>query len=401
LSTAGIRLDVKEQGEVWGGLAGGLRRGTVYTGLTTASVTLDLGTMLHWDGATLFASAYQIHGRGPSANLVGNLQTVSNIEATRGTKLYALWLEQSLWDDRLNIRVGQAGANDEMMLSQNAALFLNSSFGYPASTTFDLPSGGPNYPIATPMLRVKLKPTDHVTVIGAVFNGDPAPPGAGDPQRRDASGTAFRVNDHALGFLELAYATGNADLPGTYKVGGWYHTAPFADQRLDNTGQSLADPASTGVARQHRGNHGLYAVVDQMLWHPAGAADKGVAMFGLVMTAPGDRNLSDLFVEAGVNWTGPFPARPADIAGFAIAYVHISRAAQQLVAERFAGSRIPGHETVLEATYQFQIARWWTLQPDVQYVINPGAGLPTPATGNRPVPLRNAWIVGLHGSVTF
>jgi len=42
---------------------------------------------------------YQIHGRGLSANYLGNnLLTASNIEASRATRLFDLWLQQQLFD---------------------------------------------------------------------------------------------------------------------------------------------------------------------------------------------------------------------------------------------------------------------------------------------------------------
>ena len=208
LQDAGITLGLQEQSEVWGNLFGGLRQGVVYDGLTTASVKLDLERLIGWSGATFFVDAYQIHGRGPSANLVGNLQLVSNIEATRDTKLYQLWLEQTLLDRRLTIRLGQEGANDQMMITQYGALFLNSSFGFPGLPAADLPSGGPNYPMATPFVRAQFQATENVTLVGAVFNGDPAPQGTGDPQLRDRGGTAFRLNDHALSFGEVLCQSG-------------------------------------------------------------------------------------------------------------------------------------------------------------------------------------------------
>ena len=37
-----------------------------------------------------------------------------------------------------------------------------------------------------------------------------------------------------------------------------------------------------------------------------------------------------------------------------------------------------GTETFLEATYQAQVLPSWQIQPDVQYVINPGGGLANP-----------------------
>ena len=131
LAAAGITLSVQEQSEVWANLTGGLRTGTAANGLTTAALTVDLARTLPWTSTTFFVNAFQIHGRGPSTKLVENQQLLSNIEATPSTKLYNLWLESQFFGDRLNVRIGQGGANDELMLVPSAALFLNSSPGFP------------------------------------------------------------------------------------------------------------------------------------------------------------------------------------------------------------------------------------------------------------------------------
>ncbi len=128
---------------------------SVYEGFITASLELDLKGLAGWPGVKVFANGFWIHGRGPSANFVGNLQLLSNIEATRSVKLYDMWLEQTAFDKRLPVRIGQEGANDELMVTQYGAVFLNSSFGFPGLPAADLPSGGPNYPMATPFLRAR------------------------------------------------------------------------------------------------------------------------------------------------------------------------------------------------------------------------------------------------------
>jgi porin len=97
LADRGVTLGLQEQSEVWGNLSGGLNRGAVYDGRTTASIRLDLEKLAGWTGGTFFVSGYQIHGRGPTPNLAGSLQAVSGTEATRSTRLYALWIEQSCW----------------------------------------------------------------------------------------------------------------------------------------------------------------------------------------------------------------------------------------------------------------------------------------------------------------
>ena len=400
----GITPGLLEQSDLWGNLSGGQRTGVVYNGLTTLSLKLDLDTIAGWTGATFFVSGFQIHGRGPSINLVGNLQTVSNIEATRSNKLYNLWIEQVALDGRLNIRIGQEGASDEMMLPKLGAMFINSSFGYPALLAFDLPSGGPNYPIAAPMVRVQYKLTDRLTLVGAAFDGDPAGPGTNDPQIRDYTGTAFRLRDGVLAFAELWYAVGSDQedgLPGTYKIGTWYHSGRFNDPVHDTAGRSLASPTSNGIARTYRGDQAFYAVVDQMIWRPAGSKDRGLGVFGLVMTAPDDRNFTSVYIEAGLNWTGPFPGRDKDVAGLAFAYANVGSAQRALGADQMrfgtAASGFKGHETIIELTYQYQVAPWLVVQPDVQYVINPGAGLPN-ATG---VALKDSVVAGVRAAITF
>jgi porin len=406
LHDAGIDFQVQEQSEVWADLTGGRKQGAVYDGLLTASVRFDLERLIGWTGAAFFTSAEQIHGRGPSANLAGNEQLVSSLEATRDTKLYDLWLEQGLFGGRLSLRAGQEGANDEFMISQYATLFENSSFGFPALSALDLPSGGPNYPLATPFARVKYQANDQLTLLGAVYNGDPAPPGPGDPQLRDAGGTAFRLDGDTFWIGEAQYATGQGkgELPGIYKLGAWYSTSPFADRRFDTAGLPLASPASTGIPRTHSPGYGVYGIVDQMIWRPGdpkGDDDtRGLAVFGEVMAAPGSFNLCDLSFYAGLNWKGMIAGRDDDVAGLAVAYVGLSGAAQgygtDLVAFTGRGHLFADNETVIEATYSYKATGWLTLQPDAQYVLNPNAGMPVAGRV-----LKDAVVVGARATVTF
>ena len=114
---------------------------------------------------------------------------------------------------------------------------------------------------------------------------------------------------------------------------------------------------------------------------------------------PSNRNLSNLFIEGGMNWLAPFTERPDDTFGLAVSYLGISPAAQaysrDLVSFGRATSAYAGNETVLEATYLATITNWLTLQPDLQFVFNPGAGIPN-AFGSRPLP--NALVIGMRAT---
>jgi len=407
LEAQGITLGLSEQSEIWTNFAGGVRRGATYNGLTTGTVELDLDKLTGLKKTRFYASVFQIHGREPSLNMIGTLQPVSNIEATRATRLYNAWVETLLFDDRLSLRIGQQGANDEMMLGQQSAFLLNSSFGYPALAAFNLPSGGPNYPLATPMVRAKYKLTDEFTLVGAVFNGDPAGPGIGDPQKRNRTGTSFRVTDPPLYFLELWWdqnqGEGAKGLPRTLKLGAWHHSGTFADQRFDTTGGLLA--ITGGMPRLHKGDTAFYGLIDQMLWLRPGTRDQGIGVFALLMGAPSDRNLVNLYAEWGVTFKAPFASRPNDVTGVAFTMLRTSSSARSYYQDGFAAATglmpIKPYELSVELSYSYKHADWLTIQPSLQYTINPGAGLPQANPANQQRNLHNAWTFGVRSTLTF
>ena len=175
----------------------------------------------------------------------------------------------------------------------------------PAIKASNLPAGGPAPPIAVPGIRVKAELTEEITVFGAVFNGNAARPGDGDPQLRDNHGLAFRVNDPPwfVGQVHFNYDIdiGGRPLAGNFTPGGWYHTAQFDDQRFTAKGLSIADTGGTGIAAKLRGNFGIFAVVEQTLYRPASVTGKGVSaslpgvtVFARVAYSPPDRKLIDL-----------------------------------------------------------------------------------------------------------
>ena len=412
LKDAGIDLNANDTSEMLANPVGGIKQTTIYEGLLTMTLNLDLEKLVSWPGATIYGEAYQINGRGLSRSALGNLLVVSNIEALPGARLNDLWFQQELLDRQLSLRIGQIAIDDEgeFYYSQYGLNFINSTFGCPDILSTDLPSGGPCYPFAVPGVRLRVGAPTGLNLSGAVFNGNPAPPGPGDPQIRNSGGTNFLIGEGGtLAFAQLVYPFDvNPDLPNPasdLKLGGWYHTADFPDLRRDNSGLSLANPASNGIAATHRGNFGLYMVLDKMLWQPPDAAATGLAGFLRVGGAPGDRNLINLEVDAGLTYKGLFPGRDADLMGIATSYGRIGGAARGLSSDAvlFSGMEQPirDYESVLELTYQLTIAPWWVLQPDLQAIFHPNGhtAAPFPAPVGQPIP--NALVLGLRSTITF
>ncbi len=75
------------------------------------------------------------------------------------------------------------------------------------------------------------------------------------------------------------------------------------------------------------------------------------------------------YVGAGAVYTGLFPGRDEDQLGFAVATARFGEAYRD--AQRALGTRWDRSEVNLELTYRFPVVEWLTLQPDVQYVLNP------------------------------
>ena len=398
LAAKGIALNVLETSEGLGNATGGVRQGAIYEGAALMTLSVDTQKLLGLSGGSFNVSAYQIRGRGLTANNLDNLNVVSSIEAPVSTRLFELRYEQSFLDGKLSLRVGQLAADQEFLITQYGAWFVNSGFGWPTLAARDLPEGGPAYPLATPGVRLKAQPTDQLALLAAVFNGDPADNG---------SGTSFHVDKGVFAIAEAQYAIDGGDhplgLPGTYKIGAWYNSNAFADQLQRYEGLPLSDPASSDASLYHSGNWSIYAVADQMIYRVSGTKDQGLGVFFCFMGAPSGRNLIDFGLHTGANYKGIIPGRSDDTAGIGLIYTRISDQVSQSDMETglYSGSLYPigRSETVLELTYQIQMAPWWTLQPDFQYLFSPGGSLPNP--NNPTQPIADAAIFGLRTTIQF
>ncbi|MDR3097910.1 MAG: carbohydrate porin, partial [Paraburkholderia sp.] len=391
LGERGITFGLQETSEYLNNLSGGTHRGGAYDGLTEISLGVDTQKAFGLPGGTFNVSALQIHGTNLTQRNLQALQSASGIEADATTRLWELWYQQSFAGGKADVKIGQQSLDQEFMGSQYAGAFVNATFGWPELPSTDMPAGGPAYPLSSLGVRLRATPSDTWTVLAGVFDGSPAGSGMGDPQKLNAHGTNFNLHDGTLFIGEVQYALNpapsdpasarNSGMPGTYKLGFWYNTQRFDDPRYDNTGLSLANPASTGVPQSHRGDYGFYAVADQMVWRPGADSPQSLGVFARVMGAPGDRNLVDLALNAGVVLKAPFKGRDNDVVGLAVGYAKIGSHAQGLASDMAAYT--PGYpsrsaETVLEATYQYQVAPWWQLQADFQYFFRPAGGIPDP-----------------------
>jgi porin len=405
----GVKFAITYIGEVLGNPTGGAKQGTTYEDRINFAADADFEKLIGLKQLTFHANIFQIDGGGLSRGALLNFLVVSGIEALPTTRLYEIWFEQK-WGTKLALRVGQLAADTEFMTAKYTDVFTNASLGWPAGFSLDMPSGGPSPPLAAMGTRLRADVSDNLTLIGGVFDGNAAGPGSNDPQLRDRYGLNFRVNDPPLLLAEAQFLwngkKGDPGLDGKFKLGGWRHFGTSTDERINAYGISLADPTSGGVPASLSGDFGIYAAFEQKLYRVGHDDDRGIGIFIRTSYSPPDRNIVDLYADAGIEFVGLDEKRPKDKFGVAVAYARVSPWAKALDAdfEALYGPQWPNrsYESLFTAVYQCEVRSGWTLQPNFQYILHPGGGATNPLGINLPgKPLKDAVVLGLRTVIKF
>jgi porin len=408
LEKRGVKFAITYIGEGLGNPSGGAKQGAVYEDRINFAADVDLEKLAGLKQLSFHANVFQIDGGGLSRGALLNYLTVSGIEALPTTRLYEIWFEQK-WGTKLAWRAGQLAADTEFMTAKYTDVFTNASLGWPAGLSVNMPSGGPSPPLAAMGTRLRADLSDNFTLLGAVFDGNAAGPGQNDPQLRDRYGLNFRVNDPPLVLGEMQFLwnakKGDPGLSGKFKIGGWQHFGDFTDQRFGADGLSLADPASGGTPANLSGDHGIYSVFEQKLYRVANDNDRGIGIFARVSYSPPDRNLIDLYADAGIELLGLADQRSKDKFGVAIAYARVSSFARALDMDfqQLNGPSWPtrSFEALVTAVYQYEVKPGWTLQPNFQYIVHPGGGATDPLGSMPGKVLKDAAVLGLRTVVKF
>lgn len=336
-------------------VSGGLRRGTRYLDNLDIVLEADLDAAVGWDGAQLHL--YGLYNNGKSiSSLIGDAQAVSNIETgTRALRLYEAWIDQKI-GSAVSLRAGLYDLNSEFDALEASGLFVGSAHGIGTDISQTGLNGPSIFPSTSLAARVEVRPATNWVIRAAVLDGVP-----GDPDRPKR--TTIR-----LGNGEGALLIGEVDAPvagGRLLLGHWRYTASF--------------DAHDG--RRGDGNAGFYVRGEAPLLEHDGRELAGFFRLG---AARGRFNMFDRFATAGVKLSGFVPGRAEDEIGLAVAAAFTSRGYR--LANDASDSEIVG-----ELTYRAQMAPWFALQPNLQYVRNPSAD---PA-------IRDALVIGLRGEVSF
>ena len=349
-----VDLSVLYIGELWANTGGGIRRGERYLDNLDVTLTIDAGRLIGWHGATLFVYGLYNNGHALSGDLVGDAQTVSNIETgIRAARLYQAWIEQRLGGDRASIKVGLYDLNSEFDTTNIGSLSLLSSHGIGPEFGQSGRNGPSIFPYTSLAIRGEYKLADRLTIRAAMLDGVPD-----DPDHPKRTVVRLSRSDGVLGVAEVDY-TGT---PANVTVGYWRYSSRFAPW-------SATGPDPTG-----RGNQGGYVVIERRLTHPYRDLPddkRGLAAFLQGGIAASRFNRIDRYLGGGLVYTGVI-ASDEDRVGITLAHAAFSGDYRHLQAA--GGVRIAPAENVVELTYRRSATRFLTVQPDVQYVLHPSSG---------------------------
>jgi porin len=392
LRDLGVTLSLTFVSDVQGNPVGGEHHGFREFDDLGVDINLDLAKLVGLGGAQFHVSASSRSGSSLSREDIRNVFNVAQVCCGASYRLVDVYYEQSLFDDRLNVRLGRIAAGDEFLASPLYGTFVQNAFdGNPVGIFFNAP-GMTAYPTATWGLRVRATPVPSAYVMAGLFNGDFS---LNDP---DKHGVDFSMRGPLFAIVEAGYRlnqdAGNAGLPGNYKIGAFYDDHTFPDLRRDVTG---GPAVLSGLPRRTtRGNAGFYILVDQMVYREHGpGTPQGLTPFASLVVSPDD-DVSTLpvFVNGGLVYQGLIPGRAQDKAAFGVAYGRFSgqlRRAQRDQQRLDPRIGVQDYELALEWTYVIQVTPWLQVQPDVQYIIRPG--------GIGKIP--DALVLGFQFAVTF
>lgn len=364
LAERGVTLGLAYTGDMFGIVSGGLHRGTDFLGNWDLTLTVETEPLLGWRGGRLFVYGIGLWRTGSPSENAGDIQTLDNIDAPEEWKLYEAWLQQEIFGGRSSLLAGLYDVNGEFDVIEAATLFINSSFGIGRDISQTGANGPSIFPETAFGVRLDTRPVAKSYVRFAVLDGVP-----GDPDGTHAGPGyfAFSREDGVLCVGETGYVAGEeegSEQPYTkIGLGGWYYSSD-----VDRIGSFAAD----GSPRRRHGNYGMYLLGERVVYRESAAPERGLAAFVRVGWADSEVDATGFYVGGGAVYTGPLRWRPEDQLGLGIAAAipgdEFERASED------AGTPVDGAEVAIELTYRMQLTPWLSLQPDLQYIVNPGFG---------------------------
>ncbi len=368
LADHGVDVTLEYKGDLMNNVAGGLSRGGNYLDNLDMKLALDNEKLAGWHGNN--AVIYFVNNNGGHPNSrVGSIDGINGNEPfTNQFKLLELWDEQHFFDDHLAILLGIRDINAEFEQTDMTANFLRPTFqlSQEFAQTGKAGAGPSTFPYTAPAARVKISPSKNSYLQFGAFNAV-----NGDPYHiRDDQALSLNFHGGQILIAEAGITPAAQDnpevMPNKLAVGGWRYTQKFDD---------LIDVDTSGNPVQ-RHSQGAYLVSSYQFYHNK-AAKQNLGAFFRAGASDDDIQAVDWSYQLGMTGNGWLPKRVDSEIGLGFTQSHISD--KYIHAQQIAGDTSEHNEYGVELYYRDRVYPGIAVQPDLQYIINPGA---TPQADN-------------------
>ena len=349
---------------------GGNSTDSSYSGDLFIGMEFDLEKLWGWDDTKFVLSGIDRHGRSVDDSVGGKYSVMQNVGG-QNAFLYNVTLEKTFLDDTLSVKLGRMTATDDFVGTPYYSYSLNNAVnGQIRAALFDGVMS--SYPFPVWGGRVKYQPNEEFYAMLGVFH-QPT-----DMFDRDAQGVDFQFEsgDGVSIFTQVGWNPKIAERPAHFFV-GMNNAFDYDMDKFDSDG------TRDKFAR-------FYGHADYQVYAESPGSEEGLVLFATLGYSPfEDVAIMPVQSTFGANYTGLFPARDKDKTVFFATYGGFSNdyADQQTA----GGDAESDYEMVLELGHRFQVTPSTYIQPDVQYIVQPGG------TGA----IDNALVLGVQFGASF
>ncbi|WP_414041044.1 carbohydrate porin [Acidithiobacillus sp. M4-SHS-6] len=357
----GISLVMHGEVEGVANLSGGIQTGTTATGLWKGGLALHSGKAGWWPGGLFVLEGLAADSANPDSLYIGDLQGVSSLTTPYPhiARLYKAYYRQHIGD--YTLRLGLINPNDYFNDTGVASELFNTSFGIYPIISANIPFT-PTYPYSSLGVMASASWGHTMLMVGA-FGADGVHP--------------FRApwgSDGMMYYGEIDQSIPIGQGTAMLKAGGYYNHiyGPYLTQNI-GIGPSSSQGGFYGAA-EYRWK------TDQINW----------GVFVQAGGAPNAATVSPVnaYMGVGLRLRHFIPGSPGSTLSLGMARAW----------KRQSGSNAGGAETSLEVNFKQPVLKDFYIQPDLQYIVNPGANGPGNTLPNAFVAIiRLGWHYHAYG----
>lgn len=328
-------------------VSGGIDEETNFAGDLFAGVNFDLDKLIGWDDTIFTITGIDRHGSDVSPS-VGSQYSVMQLVGGQTTFLYNVTLEKLYRDGDLSVKLGRMTATDDFVGSSLYSYSLNNAVnGQIRAVLFD--GVMTSYPFAVWGGRVKAKTAEDQTLRVGVFQLTDE---MWDP---DNHGMDFDISsdDGVSLFVQYDWEPQIAGKPARFYAGINQVFSFDMNEFLGGTTDQFTR---------------FYGHADYQVYSEGSDSDEGLTLFTtLAYTAQDEVAIIPLQSTFGAHYKGLLPNRPDDRTVAFVTYGQFSDDYSDSLVGRDAD-----YEMVIELGYRIQLSPFAYIQPDVQFIKNPG-----------------------------